>query len=236
MIRSAQESDAETLVALINSAFLVERFFIEQDRVDLEGVREFLKQGTFLIAEEDGRPVACVYLEVRNERGYFGLLSVDPPRQGSGLGKRLIATAEDYCREAGCAFMDIRIVNLREELPAFYRKLGYAETGTAPFPVDTVTNCRALRGDVETVLGRVELVIVAGCDRGGRSGGRRYQGRRVISHHVVLHGDFSPAHAETLGFQQGLLIVPPVMRDSIASDHCSRAICAAAAMHKHRSI
>jgi GNAT superfamily N-acetyltransferase len=139
LIRSAQESDAETLVALINSAFLVERFFIEQDRIDLEGVRQFLKLGTFLIAEDDGRPVACVYVEGRNERGYFGLLSVDPARQGSGWGKRLIAAAEDYCREAGCAFMDIRLVNLREELPAFYRKLGYAETGTAPFPVGTVT-------------------------------------------------------------------------------------------------
>ena len=30
--------------------------------------------------------------------------------------------------------MDLRIVNLREELPAFYRKLGYTETGTEPFP------------------------------------------------------------------------------------------------------
>jgi hypothetical protein len=30
--------------------------------------------------------------------------------------------------------MDLRIVNLREELPPFYRRLGYVETGTAPFP------------------------------------------------------------------------------------------------------
>lgn len=29
--------------------------------------------------------------------------------------------------------MDLRIVNLREELPPFYRRLGYVETGTAPF-------------------------------------------------------------------------------------------------------
>jgi hypothetical protein len=35
--------------------------------------------------------------------------------------------------------MDLQIVNLREELPAFYRKLGYEETGTAPFPTDVVT-------------------------------------------------------------------------------------------------
>jgi GNAT superfamily N-acetyltransferase len=62
------------------------------------------------------------------------LLSVAPERQGAGLGKGLVAAAEDYCREAGCVLMDLQIVNLREELPGFYRKLGYGETGTAPFP------------------------------------------------------------------------------------------------------
>jgi GNAT superfamily N-acetyltransferase len=139
MIRSAQPQDAGSLMQLINRAFAVERFFLEQDRIDLAGVEQFLKQGVFLLLEEDGLPLACVYLEVRAERGYFGLLSVDPALQGSGLGKRLIAAAEDYCRQAGCAFMDLQIVNLREELPPFYRKLGYVETGTAPFPADTAT-------------------------------------------------------------------------------------------------
>jgi hypothetical protein len=30
--------------------------------------------------------------------------------------------------------MEMLIVNLRTELPPFYRRLGYAESGTAPFP------------------------------------------------------------------------------------------------------
>jgi|SRR5580658_5591168 GNAT superfamily N-acetyltransferase len=147
MIRSARESDAEALVGLINRAFLVERFFLEQDRIDLAGVEQFLKQGAFLISEEDDAAEGCVYVEVRAERGYFGLLSVAPERQGAGLGKRLVGAAEDYCREAGCSFMDLQIVNLREELPGFYRKLGYAETGTAPFPsgVDTKLPCHFVR-------------------------------------------------------------------------------------------
>jgi hypothetical protein len=32
--------------------------------------------------------------------------------------------------------MYLNIVNVREELPPFYRKLGYRETGTAPFHAD----------------------------------------------------------------------------------------------------
>ncbi len=76
--------------------------------------------------------VGCVYVELRGERAYLGLLSVDPKRQKSGLGSALMNAAEEYCANEGCRFMDLRIINLREELPIFYRNRGYVETGTAP--------------------------------------------------------------------------------------------------------
>jgi predicted N-acetyltransferase YhbS len=75
-----------------------------------------------------------VYVEPRGESGYLGLLSVDPARQARGLGRSLVAAAEDHCRGAGCRRMEMLIVNLRTELPPYYRRLGYAESGTAPFP------------------------------------------------------------------------------------------------------
>ncbi len=139
MIRPASESDVEALVRLINRAFEVERFFIDTDRIDLAQVLAFLAKGCFLIEDDGGAMTACLYVELRGSRGYFGLLSVDPDRQRSGLGKRLIAAAEAFCREAGCDAMDMRIVNLREELPAFYRQLGYAECGRSEFPTDVET-------------------------------------------------------------------------------------------------
>ena len=36
-------------------------------------------------------------------------------------------------RDAGCIALDINVVNLRTELPPFYKKLGYVEMGSAPF-------------------------------------------------------------------------------------------------------
>lgn len=143
MIRRATESDAEALTRLINVAFGVEKFFLETDRISLPQVLDHLETGAFLLAEDGGEMAACVYVELHGDRGYFGLLSVEATRQRSGLGRRLIAAAEEFCRNAGCRFMDLRIVNLREELPAYYTKLGYAETGTSAFPaaVETKLPC-----------------------------------------------------------------------------------------------
>jgi N-acetylglutamate synthase-like GNAT family acetyltransferase len=134
--RKAVTGDAESIAAIVNAAFRVERFFIERDRISVEKVSDLLGKGDFLLAEDAGGLVACVYVELRGERGYFGLLAVDPMRQKEGLGRRLVEAAENHARAANCRAMEMRIVNLRAELPAFYRKLGYTETGTAPFSAD----------------------------------------------------------------------------------------------------
>jgi GNAT superfamily N-acetyltransferase len=138
-IRVAEVSEAEGIVTLINAAFRIEKFFVDGDRITLGQVLSLFPKGEFLVADGDDAPAGCVYLEQRGERAYFGLLSIDPARQRSGLGSRLVAAAEQWARERGCRFMDLRIVNLREELPAFYCRLGYVEDGTDSFPADTPT-------------------------------------------------------------------------------------------------
>jgi len=135
-LRFANLADAETLVALINRAFQVERFFLDADRIGLAEVLERLASGIFLVLEELGVTIACVYLEIRGDRAYLGLLSVDPPVQGQGIGSWIMDGAEEHCRLEGCRRIDLRVVNLREELPRFYHGRGYVETGTSPFPGD----------------------------------------------------------------------------------------------------
>ena len=131
--RQAEPTDAEAIAAIVNAAFRVERFFIDGDRTNPEHIRALLQTSTFLLAEDSGQLIGCVYVELRGEQGYFGLLAIDPERQKTGLGKRLVEAAEAYCRAAGCREMTLQIVNVRAELPGFYQRLGYRETGTAPF-------------------------------------------------------------------------------------------------------
>jgi len=132
-IRPAEPADVDSLARLINLAFRVEQPFIEGERIDPDGVRAYMEKGKFLLAEDSAGLAGCVYVELRGERGYLGLLGVDPPRQGTGLGRKLMGAAENYLREAGCRGVDLRIISPRTPLPAFYRRLGYVETGTAPF-------------------------------------------------------------------------------------------------------
>jgi N-acetylglutamate synthase-like GNAT family acetyltransferase len=138
--RVAKHEDAAGIAGLVNDAFRPERFFIDADRTNPDKVRALLDKGKFLLAENDGKLAGCIYVELKGERGYFGLLAVDPTLQRSGLGSQLVAAAEEDCRSAGCLFMDLTIVNLRKELPAFYRRLGYTESGTLPFPSDQHPN------------------------------------------------------------------------------------------------
>ena len=130
-VRRAEMAEAPEVMRVINDAFRpAESFFVEGDRIGLNQVRQHFGKGVFLVTEDVG---GVVYVELRGERAYFGLLSVDPAKQGGGVGKKLIAAAEGHARAAGCAYMDIHVVNLRTELPPFYRSLGYVESGTRQF-------------------------------------------------------------------------------------------------------
>jgi GNAT superfamily N-acetyltransferase len=138
--RIATPADAANITAIINAAFrIAEEFFVDGNRITQAEVEKLLEKGVFLLAETGDQLDGCVYVELRGERSYLGLLSVDPNRQQGGLGSLLMNAAESYCRERGAHFMDILIVNLREELPSFYRKRGYVENGTTPFPEDVET-------------------------------------------------------------------------------------------------
>jgi ribosomal protein S18 acetylase RimI-like enzyme len=138
-IRTAKEIDAPAIARLVNTAFLVEQFFIERDRTNPETVRGLMEKGKFLLAEEGSNLVGSIYMELRGERGYFGMLSIEPARQGMGVGRQLVDAVEKIFREAGCKFSDLKIVDVRTELHTLYRRWGYLDQGTAVYDDPTPT-------------------------------------------------------------------------------------------------
>jgi GNAT superfamily N-acetyltransferase len=132
-IRLATCDDMKAMIAIINGAFVVEDF-IEGTRTDAANMTEMMHRGEFLLGEaSSGELLACVYTEVRGERGYLGMLAVDPQRQGTGIGRLMVEAAENHCRSHGCRWMDLRVLSPRAELLPFYEKLGYAQIRTEEF-------------------------------------------------------------------------------------------------------
>ncbi|MFL6299719.1 MAG: GNAT family N-acetyltransferase [Terriglobales bacterium] len=128
-IREATEADIPVLVPLVNRAFEIEKFFSGADRTDAVEMRRLMSDGTYLVSEDEQGASGCVYVKNNGAAGYFGMLAVDPNRQKSGLGAKLIAAAEEFARKRGCSVMEITVVNVRPELFPYYRKLGYVDVG-----------------------------------------------------------------------------------------------------------
>jgi ribosomal protein S18 acetylase RimI-like enzyme len=138
-IAPAHPCDAVAIARLVNAAYRVEDFFKVGDRTDAREIAELLLADTFLVAREaDDEIVGSVRVSVRPGHGYFGMLSVSPTAQGTGLGRRLIEAAERFCAERGCSRMDLEVASPRTELPDFYRKFGYEVSGRAEWPAEAL--------------------------------------------------------------------------------------------------
>ena len=142
-LRIARADEAPAVAALVNAAFQVEAFFKRGDRTDAAEIGDLMQRGEFLVLDHSKAPdgsgtglAASVYTRTNGDRGYFGMLSIDPRSQGRGLGRSIIAAVESRLRTQGCRAVDIQVVNLRKELPPFYERLGYVASGTLPFPDD----------------------------------------------------------------------------------------------------
>ncbi|MFF3723093.1 GNAT family N-acetyltransferase [Streptomyces erythrochromogenes] len=145
--RSAVEADVPELVVLVESAYrgdasragwTTEADYLDGQRTDPDGVRAVIgsENGVLLVVERSGELVACCHIEHRGDHAYFGMFAVRPGLQGGGLGKEILAEAERRARETwGAREMRMTVVNVREELIAYYVRRGYRRTGElSPFP------------------------------------------------------------------------------------------------------
>jgi len=136
-IRRATEADLPAVQRLVNGAYIVEEFFLEGGRIDLdELVTTARRGGQFIVLEELGNDemIGCVCVTFGPRTGFISLLSVIPTRQGQGLSLLLVHAAEFQMACAGCETAQLEVVNLRGELIRYYERLGFAVVGTTPFP------------------------------------------------------------------------------------------------------
>ena len=152
VFRSAAIDDIGAIVALVTSAYrgdasrqgwTTEADFLDGNRVDRDVLQLDIERprSRVLLAERDGALIACAHVAVEHldggpDAGYFGMFSVDPQLQGGGIGKAVLDEAERIARdEWQLPVMRMTVIDIRDELIAFYQRRGYRRTGVfKPFP------------------------------------------------------------------------------------------------------
>ena len=145
--RRATHADIDALVALIESAYrgdtskqgwTTEADMLGGRRTGPDDVQACIDRArsVILIAERDAQLLACAHVADEDGAGYFGMFSVNPALQGGGIGKQVIAEAERVVREEwSLPAMRMAVIDIRDELIAFYERRGYRRTGIKkPFP------------------------------------------------------------------------------------------------------
>jgi GNAT superfamily N-acetyltransferase len=145
--RAAAPADVDAIVALVTSAYrgeasragwTTEADLLDGDRIDPEVLRADLlrPRSRVLLAEGDAGLLACAHVAEEDGAGYFGMFAVRPHLQGAGLGKRVLAACERIARdEWRLPVMRMTVIDVRDELIAFYERRGYRRTGVyKPFP------------------------------------------------------------------------------------------------------
>ena len=145
--RAGTEADLDAIVALVTAAYrgdasrvgwTTEADLLDGERIDREVLRTDMQlpRSQVLLAEGDDGLLACAHVAEIEGDGYFGMFAVRPELQGAGLGKAVLAEAERIARDAwALPRMRMTVIDLREELIAWYERRGYRRTGIKkPFP------------------------------------------------------------------------------------------------------
>lgn len=147
-VRLAGGADVPALVALINRAHLDDAAFVDGERTGAAQVEALMTTGHFLVLDRAPRGeaglAAAVFVQVGGARSAFTMLAVAPDLRGRGLGRRLVGVAEALGQALGARVMDLETVSLREDLPPWYRRMGYRDTGTAPLAQPSRRPCHLI--------------------------------------------------------------------------------------------
>ena len=164
-LQPATADDLPALHALVESAYRGasarrgwshEADLLEGQRTDMAALNAMLDDPTqhLLVFRDNDRLRACVALTDKGDAlAYLGMLTVDPQQQAAGLGRLILAAAEDHAAAFGARRVEMTVIAQRAELIAWYERRGYAPTGEQrPFPLGDPRFGLAKRDDLAFVV------------------------------------------------------------------------------------
>jgi len=171
--RIATTHDVAPIVELVTSAYrgdtsrigwTTEADLLDGGRIDPQLLLNDITRpySLTLLAEHygTGELIACAHLAEENGTGYFGMFAVRPQYQGNGVGKQVLAEAERIIQsDWQLPTIRMAVIDLRDELVAFYQRRGYRRTGKhQPFPYGDTRFGIPRRADLRFELLEKQLV------------------------------------------------------------------------------
>jgi len=163
--RIAVPGDAESLSRLVNSAYrgeaskrgwTTEAGLLAGQRTDPDTLRSLISvnSNAILLMHRDADLIGCVLLQQKTQSAYLGMLTVLPDLQAGGIGRRLLAAAEDWVFENWLLrLIEMTVIRQRSELIVWYERRGYVNTHrTEPFPYGDEKFGLPKRPDLEFVV------------------------------------------------------------------------------------
>jgi len=126
-IRAFTLRDTESVIALWQAAGVTRSW--NNPHLDIQ--RKLTVQPELFMVAEDGHDViGTVMAGYDGHRGWIYYLASDPARRGEGIGRDLVAAAEEALLELGCPKVQLMVRPGNEDVLGFYDALGYERFDT----------------------------------------------------------------------------------------------------------
>jgi ribosomal protein S18 acetylase RimI-like enzyme len=128
-IRIASAAEADTVRDLVHRAY--RKYVAVLGRPPLPMTADYpalIEEGVVRVLTQDGAIIGVLVLIDRPDHLLLDNVAIDPPHQGKGYGKVLLAFAEREARERGYDRIRLYTNELMTSNIALYRSLGYRET------------------------------------------------------------------------------------------------------------
>ncbi len=130
-IGPARAEEAEAIAALIRRAFAQYRGRLQPEpsalRESTDSIRSVLETESVVVARRAGRVIGCVSVQQRPDIVFARRLAVEPGERGAGVGRALVAEAEEVARRLGISRLGVETRLALTENRAFFQALGFVE-------------------------------------------------------------------------------------------------------------
>lgn len=138
--RAAAIGDADQIARLVNAAYRPapgeggwthESDLVRGDRTSPSQIEALIGTSTVIVGVIGAKAVACAHVAGEGSEAQIGMLAVEPTLQAGGVGKALLAYAEEYAFSVlGAKDLMLVVVRARLALIEFYMRRGYQRTGS----------------------------------------------------------------------------------------------------------